>query len=80
MQFLIDRKLDSIDQKCLQLIQQRSSTNRNGQIQTKFLITISIGRATGSIDRKSGKIKNQLESKYLPKLKTQRVREKNLNG
>ena len=25
---------------------------------------------------KSGKIKNQLESKYLPKLKTQRVREK----
>ena len=29
---------------------------------------------------RSGKIKNQLESKYLPKLKTQRVREKNLNA
>ena len=29
---------------------------------------------------RSGKIKNQLESKYLPKLKTQRVREKNLNS
>ena len=29
---------------------------------------------------RSGKIKKQLESIYLPKLKTQRVREKNLNG
>ena len=29
---------------------------------------------------RSEKIKNQLESKYLPKLKTQRVREKNLNA
>ena len=32
------------------------------------------------IQSRIGNIKNQLESKYLPKLKTQRVREKNLNG
>ena len=41
----------------IQLIQQWSSIDRARQLQTKFLIAISIGWATSSIDRKSRKIK-----------------------
>ena len=64
MRFSIDRKLGLIDQKCLRLIQQRSSTDRNTQNQTKFLIAISIDRETGSIDQNSGK-SNFLKNKAI---------------
>ena len=57
MRFSIDQKIDLIDQKYIRLIQQRSSIDRTRQIQKKILIAISINRETGSIDRKSGKIK-----------------------
>lgn len=53
--FSIDRILDLIDRKCLRLIQQQSSTDRNRQRLTKILIAISISRETGSIDQNSGK-------------------------
>ena len=53
----IDWKLDSINRKCPRLIQKQSSSDRNGQIQTKILIAFSISRATSSIGRKSRKIK-----------------------
>ena len=64
MWFSIDRNLDSIDRKCLLLIQQQLSTDRNRQNQTKFLIAISIGRETGLIDWNSGKI-NFLKNKAI---------------
>ena len=57
MRFSIDQKIDLIDQKYIQMIQQRSSIDRTRQIQNKILIAISIGRETGSIDQKFGKIK-----------------------
>ena len=55
IQFSIDKKLDSINWKCLRLIQKQSSSDWNDQIQTKILITFFISRETVSIDRKSGK-------------------------
>ena len=64
MRFSIDRKLDSIDRKCLRLIQNQSSSDWNGQIQTKILIAFSIGRAIGSIDQKFGK-QNFLKNKAI---------------
>ena len=69
MRFLIDRKLDSIDQKCLRLIQNQSSIDQNTQIETKILITILIDREIGSIDRNFGKT-NFLKNKaiFLQKL------------
>ena len=55
MQFSIDRKIDSIDQKCLWLIQQQSGINQTMQIQDKILIAILICRETDSVDQKSKK-------------------------
>ena len=74
MRFSIDQKIDLIDQKYIQMIQQRSSIDRTRQIQNKILIAISISRETGSIDRKFGKIKfwkNQIfekQSNFMQKL------------
>ena len=53
---LIEKQIRLIE-NYIRLIQQQLSINRTRQIQTKILIAISIGRATGSIDQKFGKIK-----------------------
>ena len=54
--WLIEKKIRSIE-NYIWLIQQWSSIDRTRQIQTKILLTISIDRATSSINRKSRKIK-----------------------
>ena len=60
---LIENKIWSIE-NYIRLIQKQLSSDRNGQVQTKILIAFSIGRATGSIDRKFGKY-NFLKNKAI---------------
>ena len=53
---LIEKQVRSIE-NYIRLIQHQSSNDRARQIQTKILIPISIGQATGSIDWKFGNFK-----------------------
>ena len=61
--WLIEKKIWSIE-NYIWLIQQWSSIDRSKQIQTKILLTISIDRATSSINRKSRKIKLKNKAIY----------------
>ena len=66
MRFSIDRKLGLIDRKCLRLIQQRSSTDRNTQNQTK-IFNRNFDRSRNRFDR-SKKIFFEKQSNFMQKL------------